>query len=85
VTLDRAHVIAHAQIDSINRATDPYCCVNIENVLKGLNAPVADAFCCEQPYGGRYNVTKQQWEWRPDALFIWRAEDPVWRCASGCP
>lgn len=83
VQLDRVHVIGHYQIDSINRSTDPVCCVSIDNVLRDLGG--VDAYCCDQPYGGRYNVTKRRWEWRPDDVYIWTEEDPSWRCFTGCP
>jgi len=85
VPLDRAHVIGHYQIDAINRSTDPVCCVNIDSVLRDLGAPAADVYCCEAPYGGRYNITKSRWEWRPDDLWIWTDVNPTWVCQEGCP
>jgi len=83
VPLDTAHVLGHNQIDSISRSTDPVCCYKIAGILGG--APAADVYCCDAPYGGRFNVTKDQWEWRPDDLFIWKSTAPVWTCVSGCP
>ena len=84
IPLDRTHVIGHYELDGVNRATDPRCCVSIDDVLRDLAGPVADTYCCDQPYGGRFNVTRERWEWRPDALWVWRPETG-WRCESGCP
>ncbi len=39
VPLDRTHLIGHYQIDAVNRATDPTCCVNFGTVLANLNKP----------------------------------------------
>lgn len=36
---DRIHVIGHYEIDSVNRSTDPRCCLSIDDVLN--KAPVA--------------------------------------------
>ena len=52
--------------------------------ITGQNdAPVAvnDSYCCEQPYGGRFNVTRDRWEWRPGALWVWRPAPPIVRIA----
>lgn len=58
VSLDRVHVVGHYQIDSINRSTDPVCCVSIDNVLKGLNtAPVRAYF----PDGWSYDSLTGDW------------------------
>lgn len=83
VPLERAYVIGHYQIDSISRSTDPNCCVNIDNVLRGIGG--VDTYCCDQSYGGRYNVTKDRWEWKPDDTWYFSTETPVWTCAVGCP
>lgn len=85
IPLDATHVIGHYQIDAVNRATDPRCCLSIADVLAAIAGPAADAYCCEQPYGGRWNLTRERWEWQPDTLWTWREDDPVWRCESGCP
>jgi hypothetical protein len=41
IPADRTHIIAHADIDSINRATDPLCCVNFDAVIKQVALPTA--------------------------------------------
>lgn len=83
IPLDRTHVIGHYEIDGVNRSTDPRCCVSIEAVLEGFSTD--DEYCCKQDYGGEYNVTQDRWEWRPETLWYWSSEFPVWTCVSGCP
>lgn len=84
VPLDRTHVIGHYQIDGVNRASDPKCCVDFDRVLHPFSA-VPDEYCCKQDYGGEFNITRSRWEWRPEALFIWVEENPVWTCIENCP
>lgn len=68
VPLDRVHVIGHYQIDSINRATDPICCVNIDKVLRDLNAPISARVIF--PDGWAYEPSSGDW-FDPKGLQVW--------------
>lgn len=86
---DRLHIIGHYETDYTDRKVDPVCCMDLNAITAEVAARVfsqaGDEFCCEQDYGGRFNITRDRWEWRPDPLFIWTMEDPTWRCFEGCP
>lgn len=69
VQLDRIHVIGHYQIDSINRSTDPVCCVNIDKVLKGLETPAARTVFAD---GWSYDSANGDW-YGPNNEEVWSA------------
>jgi hypothetical protein len=92
ILIDRNHVIAHGQIDAVNRARDPYCGMDLDAIVReaaaiayGPALPTPDEFCCEAPYGGRFNVTQGRWEWKLESTFFWSEANPVWVCGGNCP
>ena len=65
IPLDRTHVIGHYELDGVNRATDPRCCVSIDDVLRDLAGPVAvsDWGTCDTSWlpGGCWNEAIKRW------------------------
>lgn len=91
IPLDRTHVIGHYEIDSVNRATDPRCCVLIEDEIRAFEAR-DDTYCCQQDYDGDGNyddgylhVPTNTWYWDVLCRFRWTESDPTWRPDMGCP
>jgi hypothetical protein len=84
IPADRVHVIGHYEIDSINRATDPRCCVNIDSLLTKIAGPAplpVEWTDCDAAWGGWWNVTIRRWVSPGSSLFdpvtgVWSSPPP---------
>lgn len=72
VTLDKAHILGHNQIDGVSRATDPICCYTVARVIELLAGDAPAASRVYFPDGWSYEGATGDW-WNPQGLREWSA------------
>lgn len=71
IPLDRTHVIGHYQIDSVNRAADPVCCIDLDALIAGAAGPAPATSpwgACDPAYGDSY-LLRPAWVFPDGGVF----------------